>query len=385
MVTILGIETSCDETGIAIVEDGCKILSEKLKSSVDLQAEYGGVVPELASRVHVENINVLIKKALDEAKLRIEDVDAIAVANGPGLNGALLVGTMVAKTIALVEKKKIVSVNHLEGHIFSSFLPKGKNEENIKYQISNIKHKADKKMSYFPMMVLIVSGGHTEIVLMEDYGIYKTIGSTVDDAAGEAFDKAAKILGLPYPGGPSIARSAMQISNLKSQISNKSQNVNVKLPRPMMNSGDYNFSFSGLKTALLYEVQKVKSKKLKVKNANKKLINHKISNSENILNNQLVSMSAWEFQEAVVEVLVAKTKKAMQDMGVYRLAVVGGVAANQRLREKIYEEIDGEIMIPEFKYCTDNGVKIAVAGYYKYMSKEFVRWQDLEVRSNWEL
>lgn len=375
---ILGIETSCDETGIALVCDGKKILAEGLKSSVDLQREYGGVVPELASRVHVEYINLLIKKVLSDSGLKMKDIDAIAVANGPGLAGALLVGTMVAKTIGMVAKKKIVSVNHLEGHIYSSFIPIGKNDEkkkvNHKSQIQNLKSQTNKVIinnknikkieNIFPLMVLIVSGGHTELVLMENFGEYRNIGTTIDDAAGEAFDKAARILGLPYPGGPSIAHCAIQ------EVRNKKQETSIKLPRPMMNSGNYNFSFSGLKTALLYEVKKFQTQ-----------TERKIAK----LDNKIVSMLAYEFQEAVADVLVYKTKKAMQEYGVGRLAVVGGVAANNRLREKLYEEIEGEIYIPEIRYCTDNGVKIAVAGYYKYMRREFVRWQDLEVKSNWEL
>lgn len=367
MVLILGIETSCDETGIAIVEDGSRIVSEKLKSSVDLQAEYGGVVPELASRVHVEYVNILIKEALDEAGLTMTEIDAVAVANGPGLVGALLVGTMVAKTIGLVEKKKLIAVNHLEGHIFSSFLSLEKKDE--KLQVSRIKNQVNEeklfrkkdKIMFFPMMVLIVSGGHTELVLMEDYGVYKILGSTIDDAAGEAFDKAAKILGLPYPGGPSIAQSAVQVSSIKDQ---GSSNEEINLPRPMLNSKDYNFSFSGLKTALLY-----------------KITNDKLQ----ITNEKIRNMLAWEFQEAVCDVLAKKTKRAMEDLGVKRLAVVGGVAANQRLREKLHETIDDEIAIPEFKYCTDNGVKIATAGYYKYRVGNFIDWQDLEVKSNWSL
>jgi N6-L-threonylcarbamoyladenine synthase len=346
MALILGIETSCDETGIAVVENGKKVVAEKLKSSVDLQKEYGGVVPELASRVHVEYVNILIKNALSEAGLKLTDIDAVAVANGPGLLGALLVGTMVAKTIGMVAGKKIVSVNHLEGHIYSAFLDYNNN------LLINETH--------FPKLILIVSGGHTELILMSDYGEYQEIGSTIDDAAGEAFDKAARILGLSYPGGPSVGKAAEQFSNINIQY------PIIKLPRPMIDSNDYNFSFSGLKTALLYEAQKIVKK------------DGKLSKEE-------VEMLAYEFQEAVTDVLVSKTKRAMRDLNINKLAVVGGVAANKRLREKLQEQIDGEIIIPEFKYCTDNGVKIAVAGYYKYINKEFTDWRDLEVNSNWEL
>ncbi len=344
MTLILGIETSCDETGIAIVKDGQKIVVEKLKSSVDLQQQYGGVVPELASRVHVEYINILMKEALFESRLCWKDIDAVAVASGPGLLGALLVGTMVAKTIGMIAQKKIVAVNHLEGHIFSAFLPESGKE----------KHEIN-----FPCLVLIVSGGHTELILMDDYGVYREIGATIDDAAGESFDKAARILGLSYPGGPSIAKAAEKCAG-----SNKKGEV--KLPRPMLDSNDYNFSFSGLKTALLYETQKIVKEKGSIDEDERNMLAH-------------------EFQEAVTEVLVKKTWQAMRDYNIRELVVVGGVAANERLRSGLQSIVDGKITVPSLKYCTDNGVKIAVAGYYKYIRKEMVTWQELEVDSNWSL
>ena len=377
MLNILGIETSCDETGVAIVSlDGAtkkiipvkdrelmeiEILSEKLSSSVDLQKEYGGVVPELASRVHTEKINILIKDCLAEANLDWGEIDGIAVASGPGLVGALLVGSMVAKTLAMILDKPMVEVNHLEGHIVSSFL--AKKDESSKFKIQNSK--------LFPALVLIVSGGHTELVLWNGWDDYEVVGSTLDDAAGEAFDKVAKLLGLEYPGGPSISKAAGSY-----KLSNN--NSDFHLPRPMIDEDNFDFSFSGLKTAVLYQVNKLKNQNSESKNMTK--------NSKEIgLDDEVVARIAWEFQEAVVDVLTVKTKKAAAKFKVNRVAVVGGVAANARLRERMIEEIDGEVVIPPLKYCTDNGTKIALAGLLKFAQGKVADWRDLGVRANWEL
>ncbi|MFA4931153.1 MAG: tRNA (adenosine(37)-N6)-threonylcarbamoyltransferase complex transferase subunit TsaD [Patescibacteria group bacterium] len=368
---ILGIETSCDETGVAIVAGrggfetrpsgrddrhgrpdniGIKILSEKLSSSVDLQREYGGVVPELASRVHVERINILIKEAMVEAKLDWSQLDGIAVANGPGLVGALLVGTMTAKTMAMMTGKPLISVNHLEGHIYSAFIERLQIGDNGR----GTQQRARTDNIQFPILVLIVSGGHTELVLMNDWGDYQMIGSTIDDAAGEAFDKAAKILGLPYPGGPSISREAEEYN-----VGAGFKPARPKLPRPMIDSGDYNFSFSGLKTALLYKIRDMAGAD--------------------------ISQLADEFQEAVVDVLVAKTARAYREFKVKNVTVVGGVAANKRLRGRMEEVFGDKLIVPPIKYCTDNGLKISVAGMFKYFKSDFVSWQELGVRGNWEL
>lgn len=349
MVKILGIETSCDETGVAIVEDARIILSEKLSSSVDMQKKYGGVVPELASRVHTEKIIPLIESAVNEAGAKLAEIDAIAVASGPGLVGALLVGAMTAKTMAMVLGVKLVGVNHLEGHVLSAFLPNDdlSKQQLVKYDFSN----------NGPILILIVSGGHTELVLMEDFGVYQTIGETIDDAAGEAFDKAAKILNLPYPGGPSIAKAAESINESKRDDSEQ-----FSLPRPMLDSGDFNFSFSGLKTALLYKARK-----------------------RNLDDERVVASFADEFQEAVTDVLVKKTVAAAREYNIERVAMVGGVAANRVLRQKLEIQFGDQFFVPEFKYCTDNGVKITVAGYYKYKKGGLISWQELSVRGNWGL
>jgi len=353
MTKILGIETSCDETGIAIVEDGRVVLAEKLASSVDLQKKYGGVVPELASRVHTEKIIPLIGAAIKEAGVELSDMDAIAVASGPGLVGALLVGVMTAKTLAMTLGIKLVGVNHLEGHVMSAFLP---NKNISKNQLSKFSFQTDG-----PLLVLIVSGGHTELVLMEDFGMYKTVGETIDDAAGEAFDKAAKILNLNYPGGPSIARAAEGVDVVGGSVAIGGGDE-FWLPRPMIDSGDFNFSFSGLKTALLYKTRE-----------------HDLDDQE------VVNKFAHEFQEAVTDVLTKKTVAAADKFKVKKVAMVGGVAANRVLRQKLEDEFGERLIVPEFKYCTDNGVKIAIAGYYKYKRGELADWRDLGVVSNWLL
>ncbi len=430
MVNILGIETSCDETGVAIIQGPSakaqvssekiknlsnlsnpanvvnrdrnidfdfEILAEGLASSVDLQKEYGGVVPELASRVHVEKINLLLAKCLKQANLDWEDIDAIAVANGPGLVGSLLVGTMVAKTLGMVLGKPLIAVNHLEGHICSAFLEEKKQGIEVSSKnvanVTNLSKITNEDRDTFPMLVLIVSGGHTELLIMKDFGEYEMLGSTVDDASGEAFDKAAKILGLEYPGGPSISRRAAeyrcQVLGTRFQGDNcgETQNGemndenNYKLPRPMIDSDDYNFSFSGLKTALLY-----KWKKLQVSN-----VKDSVSNRGGVtppVRDDLVNRMAWEFQEAVVDVLVTKTVKAAEKFKINKVAIVGGVAANGRLREEMeirLDKIGRQLIVPPNKYCTDNGAKIAVAGYFKYLKNDFTDWKKLEVNSNWEL
>jgi len=381
---ILGIETSCDETGVALVQNGQIIMAERLSSSIDLQKEYGGVVPELASRVHAEKIIPLIKSTLKDAGVELSAIDGVAVAYGPGLVGALLVGTMTAKTVAMVIGCPLIGVNHLEGHIASVFLDKKTDEVSMTNdQYSSIEGIRN---SSFPMLVLIVSGGHTELVVMTDFGVYQTIGETIDDAAGEAFDKAAKILGLDYPGGPSIARAAgeqntenriqnteyriqnteYRIQNTEYRIQNieyRTQNTEYSLPRPMLDSGDFNFSFSGLKTALWYKV-----KDRKWDSAGQK--------------DEVIRYLAYEFQEAVTDVLVAKTVRAAEEIKPKRVAIVGGVAANQVLRQKMKARFGDYLVVPEFKYCTDNGVKIAVAGYYKYRRGEVSDWRTLGVESN---
>ena len=346
---ILGIETSCDETAASIIRgtnDKIKILSNVVSSQIEIHKKYGGVVPEVAAREHVLNILPVINEALNKADLtpalslsrRGRFIDAIVVTTGPGLITSLLVGVETAKTLAYAWGAPVVAINHIEGHIYANFI--------------NSKPK-------FPALILTVSGGHTMLILMTGHGKYKLLGETRDDAAGEAFDKAAQLLNLGYPGGPAIAACA-------SKLKVESENLKVKLPRPMFNSGDFDFSFSGLKTALLYEIQKDKNWKKKV------------------------SEYAYEFQQAVAEVLIHKTIKAALKYNCKNIMLSGGVAANIELRNQLKEAvknklIGAKLIIPEFKYCTDNAAMVATAGYFRAKQKKFTPWQKLKAEANQEL
>ncbi|MBI2830807.1 MAG: tRNA (adenosine(37)-N6)-threonylcarbamoyltransferase complex transferase subunit TsaD [Chloroflexi bacterium] len=307
---VLGIETSCDETAAAVVEDGVKILSSQIASQVEIHARYGGVVPEVASRQHILAIIPIIKQAMAEAKVGWSDLQGIAVTNGPGLAGSLLVGVNVAKSIALSRKLPITGVNHLEGHIYANWL--------------------GGSLPEFPLVCLIVSGGHSDLVLMRGHGDYIVLGRTRDDAAGEAFDKAARILGLGYPGGPAIDRAARN-GNASS----------VTLPRSWL-KGSHDFSFSGIKTALLRMME-----------------GGQISAVED---------AAASFQEAVVEVLVAKTVSVAREYRVKQLLLAGGVAANSLLRQKLLEESPIPVMVPAPVLCTDNAAMIASCGYFRFLA-----------------
>lgn len=312
---ILAIETSCDETSAAVVADGKEILSNIVASQVEFHKKYGGIVPEIASRRHVEVINPLIKQAMDEAKVRFSDLDAVAVTYGPGLVGALLVGICAAKAIAYAQDIPLVGVNHIEGHIYANFL---------KSKIPN-----------FPFISLIVSGGHTMLVLVKDHCQYETLGRTRDDAAGEAFDKVARFLGMGFPGGPII-----------DQISKKGNPSAIEFPRAMMEEG-YDFSFSGLKTAVINHVKKFGKE-----------------NVEDI---------AASFQEAVVDVLVEKSIRAAKKKSVRTIALAGGVCANSALRNTLKEKAKKEgieVSIPPTYLCTDNAAMIAAAGYRRLKLKE---------------
>ncbi|MDP2708869.1 MAG: tRNA (adenosine(37)-N6)-threonylcarbamoyltransferase complex transferase subunit TsaD [bacterium] len=333
---ILGIETSCDETAASVVEgrgDKLKVLSNVVSSQIEIHQKYGGVVPEVAAREHVLNILPVVNEAL----IKVKKIDAIAVTIGPGLVTSLLVGVETAKTLAYAWNKPVVAVNHIAGHVYANFI--------------NSKPK-------FPALILTVSGGHTMLVLMSGHGKYKVLGETRDDAAGEAFDKAAQLLGLGYPGGPIISQLAARSSQPKQK--------NIILPRPMINSGDFDFSFSGLKTALLYAIQKDE-------NWQKKIPEY-----------------AYEFEQAVAEVLVYKTIKAALKYKVKNIMLSGGVAANRELRrqlaEAVKEKLPGaSLNIPELKYCTDNAAMIAAAGYFRAKRKKFINWAKLRVDCNLEL
>ena len=326
---ILGIETSCDETAMAVVEANTRkirVLSNVVSSQVKLHAKYGGVVPSLAAREHTKNIGHVFELALKEAGIKNfkKEVDAIAVTRGPGLGPSLLVGISFAKTLSWLCKKPLIGVNHLEGHIYSNWLQK--TPKNI-----------------FPALNLIVSGGHTELVLMKGHGKYKVVGETMDDAVGEAFDKVARLLGLGYPGGPAIAARAAGFKAGSSKL-------NIKFPRPMEHSKNFNFSYSGLKTAVLYLLRDLKATGVKI--------------TDNIVNE-----IAYEFQEAALDVLVKKTMKAAEKYKVKTLLLSGGVSANKTLRERLQKEsveLGISYSCPPIEYTTDNAVMIAVAGYFSY-------------------
>ncbi|TET27031.1 MAG: tRNA (adenosine(37)-N6)-threonylcarbamoyltransferase complex transferase subunit TsaD [Dehalococcoidia bacterium] len=316
---ILGIETSCDETAAAVVADGARILSNKIASQVEIHARYGGIVPEVASRQHILAIIPIIKQALAEANVSWGDINGIAATIGPGLAGSLLVGVNVAKAIALARKLPITGVNHLEGHIYANWL--------------------NGRRVHFPLVCLIVSGGHSDLVLMKGHGDYVMLGRTRDDAAGEAFDKAARILGLGYPGGPAIEQAA------------KKGNASVPLPRAWL-KGSGDFSFSGVKTALLRLVEAEKIA---------------LSASQG---SQLPTRddAAASFQEAVVEVLVTKTITAAKERRVKQILLAGGVASNGLLRRRLTESSPIPTLVPEPILCTDNAAMIAACGYYRFQA-----------------
>jgi N6-L-threonylcarbamoyladenine synthase len=315
---ILAIETSCDETACAVLENGRALLASTVASQMDIHARYGGVFPEVASRQHVLSIVPVVEQTLARTNLTLKDIDAIAVTRGPGLAGSLVVGMNAAKGLALGTNKPIIGVNHLEGHIYSSWIYNA--GENIPAE------------PQFPLMALLVSGGHTELNLMTDHLTYRRLGSTRDDAAGEAFDKVARLLGLPYPGGPSVQKAA-----------EKGDPARFKFPRARLDS-PYEFSFSGLKTAVLYEVNDLKKQGTPIP----------------------VEDFAASFQAAVVDVLFSKTMQAARDFNAKEILVAGGVSANRALREAFLSQTEFKVNIPAFSLCTDNAAMIAAAGYYRY-------------------
>ena len=315
---ILGIESSCDETGIALYDSAAGLLSHALYSQVAMHAEYGGVVPELASRDHVRRVVPLLREALTSAQRSLADVDAVAYTRGPGLSGALLVGCAFAEALAVALDKPTIPVHHLEGHLLSPLL------------------SADPPA--FPFVALLVSGGHTQLMKVTGVGEYELLGETLDDAAGEAFDKSAKLLGLPYPGGALLSRLAEQ----------GTPGV-YELPRPMLHSGDLSFSFSGLKTAVLTLVRE----------------------HADVMSDTFKADAARAFQEAIVEVLVRKSLKALKLTGLKQLVVAGGVGANQQLRSTLNQEAKRKrfrVYYPELEFCTDNGAMIALAGCLRLQS-----------------
>ena len=320
---ILGIETSCDETAAAVVEDGVSILSSRIASQVEIHARYGGIVPEVASRQHILAIIPILKQAMTEARVTWSDLDGIAVTMGPGLAGSLLVGVNAAKAIALAQGLPITGVNHLEGHIYANWL---------------VDHSPD-SAPVFPLVCLIVSGGHSDLVLMKGHGDYVVLGRTRDDAAGEAFDKAARILDLGYPGGPAIEQAA------------KSGTASIQLPRAWL-KGTSDFSFSGVKTALLRLVEE-----------------GKVSTRAD---------AAASFQEAVVDVLVAKTVAVAREQRVKQTLLAGGVASNKRLHQRLMKSSPIPVLVPTPVLCTDNAAMIAACGYFHFQAAK-IDGLDLDV------
>ena len=332
MMIVLGVESSCDETSVAIY-DGKTMLSNVVLSQIDIHKEFGGVVPEVASRHHVRNVSIVFKEALEKANLEPKDIDLVAVTEGPGLIGSLLVGITAAKTFAMMYDIPIIGVNHLAGHIYANQI-----EGEMK----------------FPLLALLVSGGNTELILMKDHFDFEIIGQTLDDAVGEAYDKVARVCGLPYPGGPAVDKLAHQGEDV------------YNLPRVMKNTNDYNFSFSGLKSAVINLVHNNQQRK-----------------EETNFNNLCAS-----FQASVVETLVYKTKKAAEEYSVSQVIIAGGVSANKALREaivKAFENTNILVSIPPFKYCTDNAAMIAAAGYYQYKTFNETRKLDINGLADLEL
>ncbi len=315
-VLILAIESSCDETAAAVVKNGREVLSNVINTQIDIHTLYGGVVPEIASRKHIENINPVIEKALTDANVTLDDITAIGVTYGPGLVGALLVGVAEAKAIAFATKKPLVGVHHIEGHISANYVENPTLEP--------------------PFAALVVSGGHTHLVMVNDYGKYEIIGRTRDDAAGEAFDKVARAVGLGYPGGPKVDKLA------------KEGNPHaIKFPQAHVDDSPYDFSFSGIKSAVLNYINECEMKKIEINKAN------------------LVA----SFQNAVVEALVSRAMRLVDERKIKKLAIAGGVASNSALRAAMQEacaERNVEFYSPSPKLCTDNAVMIGSAAYYDY-------------------
>lgn len=334
---ILGIETSCDETGVAIYDEEKGLIANQLHTQIALHADYGGVVPELASRDHIRKLAPLLQAALQEAHLTAKDIDGIAYTSGPGLVGALLVGSTVARSLAYAWNVPAIGVHHMEGHLLAPML-----EENP---------------PHFPFVALLVSGGHTQLVRVDGVGRYELLGESIDDAAGEAFDKTAKLLGLDYPGGAALARLAL-----------KGTPNRFAFPRPMTDRPGLDFSFSGLKTFAANTL-------------------HQVMQEEGELTEQSKADIAYAFQKAVVDTLAIKCKRALKQTGLKRLVIAGGVSANKQLRQTLAElmqQLGGEVFYPQPQFCTDNGAMIAYAGFLRLKQGQ---QQDLaiEVRPRWAM
>ncbi len=341
---ILAIETSCDETAAAVLRaenSKIEVLSNIVSSQIKLHAPWGGVVPNLAAREHLKNIQPVIQEAFGEAKISFADLDLMTVANGPGLIPALLIGTSTVRTLSYLWQKPLLGIHHIEGHIYANFI----GNENIE----------------FPVLCLVVSGGHTQLILMQKHLQYEIVGQTQDDAVGEAFDKVARILGLGYPGGPIVSEKARSGKG----------NYDIALPRPMLTSKDFNFSFSGLKTAVLYLMKK---------------------NEEKKDDSEFIQAVCAEFQQAAVDVLVAKTISAAKKYHPKTILLAGGVSANQELRQQLEKAVatnlpDIQYFCPEFKYTMDNAAMIGAAAYFRWEKMENKKklsdnWKNMETDAN---
>lgn len=405
VVKILGIESSCDETAAAVVEDGRKLLSNVIQTQIDIHAEYGGVVPEVAARSHIEVINPVINQALADAGCTWDDIDAIAVTYAPGLIGSLLVGTLAARTLAIIHNKPLYATHHVEAHVYANFIvekssrvtparvadggaapafvdARGAKEGADRLtgpESSDLRELANDgsgasipttrsisslenlvlptKQPTFPMLALIVSGGHSQLVLFRDHGDYELLGQTQDDAVGEAFDKVAKIIGLPYPGGPSVAKAAINGDPKK-----------YRLPKAKLQS-PYDFSFSGLKTALLRAVQAETGHDYTFPS-------HELPG---LLDDVQRNDFAASFQQVAIETLVDKAEKAFHDFSPASVVIAGGVAANQELRRQLQERLPINIEYAPMQLCTDNGAMIATLAYYVAQKKDPVDPYDFEV------
>ena len=311
---ILGIESSCDETSVSIVKNGCEEIATVISSQIDIHKDYGGVVPEIASRHHVKNITIVLEECLEKANMKMEDIDAIAITYGPGLIGSLLIGLEAAKTLSFIYNKPLIPVHHIAGHIYANSLV---------------------KPLEFPLLAVVVSGGHTELVEMVDHYKFKKIGGTLDDAIGECYDKVARVIGLEYPGGPKLDKLASEGEDT------------YNLPIPLQDDS-YNFSFSGLKSAVINLAHNEEQRGNKIREAD----------------------LATSFQKVAIESITSKVKKAIEERHINNIVVAGGVAANKGLR-KAMEEVAAKykinLTIPPMKYCTDNGTMIAAAGYFAYL------------------
>ena len=311
---ILGIESSCDETSVSIVKNGTEEIATVISSQIDIHKDFGGVVPEIASRHHVKNVTMVLEECMTQANMKMEDIDAIAITYGPGLIGSLLIGLETAKTLAFVYNKPLIPVHHIAGHIYANSLV---------------------KPMEFPLLAVVVSGGHTELIEMKDHYKFNKLGGTLDDAIGECYDKVARVIGLEYPGGPKLDKLA------------KVGQPTYKLPVPLKDDS-YNFSFSGLKSAVINLVHNEEQRGNKVREAD----------------------LAKSFQVVAIEAIISKARKAVVDREIKHMILAGGVAANQALREAMYDladELHIDLTIPPMKYCTDNATMIAAAGYFAYL------------------